>query len=97
MGLLKLLHVRLCTVLPVTSAAYQACRDNTGGRALTGSAYTDGSKMTDESCVTYCDGLGYTYAGTEYSSECCKSILLSRAARIPSTMLWRCQTGGNLG
>lgn len=29
--------------------------------------------MTEESCVTYCNGLSYIYAGVEYAQQCCKS------------------------
>jgi hypothetical protein len=28
--------------------------------------------LTGESCVEWCSDNGYTYAGTEYSAECCK-------------------------
>lgn len=31
--------------------------------------------MTDEACITYCDGKGYIYSGTEYGQECCESDL----------------------
>lgn len=30
--------------------------------------------MTDESCIAYCTKNGYIYAGTEYSSQCCKFL-----------------------
>lgn len=48
------------------------CRDSVNARALSGSAYTDGTAMTDEACTAFCTGGGYIYAGTEYSQECCK-------------------------
>jgi hypothetical protein len=32
--------------------------------------------MTDESCVQYCAGQGYAFAGTEYTDECCELSLL---------------------
>jgi hypothetical protein len=28
--------------------------------------------MTDESCINYCQNKGYIYAGTEFSSQCCR-------------------------
>lgn len=31
--------------------------------------------MTDESCINFCAGKGYIYAGTEYSAECCELAL----------------------
>lgn len=41
------------------------------------SASTAGATVTEESCVTYCIGKGYIYAGVEYSDECCELISLS--------------------
>ena len=40
-------------------------------RTLNGASYTDGTSMTEDSCVSYCKGKNYTYAGTEFSEECC--------------------------
>ena len=60
------------SILWLSSPSNRLNSDSVGSRALTGAAYTDGKAMTDEACVNYCDGLGYGYAGTEYSSECCK-------------------------
>jgi hypothetical protein len=34
------------------------------GRTLTDGGYDDEIDMTDESCVEYCDSLGFLYAGT---------------------------------
>lgn len=34
------------------------------GRTLTGGGYDDVIGMTDESCIAYCDSLGFNYAGT---------------------------------
>jgi hypothetical protein len=34
------------------------------GQTLTNDGYNDVIGMTDESCVVYCDSLGYVYAGT---------------------------------
>ncbi|KAI9833274.1 MAG: hypothetical protein M1826_000187 [Phylliscum demangeonii] len=41
-----------------------------GGRALSGAAYQNGTGMTDEACISFCDGNGFVFAGTEYSTEC---------------------------
>jgi hypothetical protein len=43
------------------------------GRTLTGGGYDDNVAMTVESCISYCTTAGFTYAGTEYSTQCCKS------------------------
>lgn len=51
---------------------YNGCYTDTGARTLSGPSYTNNTGMTDESCIKYCDGLGFYYAGTEYSQECCK-------------------------
>ena len=52
------------------------CSEATNGRALNSANYNDGSAMTDESCINFCNGKGYNLAGTEYSAECCKSQAL---------------------
>jgi hypothetical protein len=59
-------------------------RDNVGGRTLTSASYTDAVNMTVESCVNFCNGQNYIYAGIEYAQECCKcrlspiSVVLNR-------------------
>ena len=55
---------------------YQGCYTDPGPRTLNAASYTNNTGMTDESCISYCNTLGYIYAGTEYSSQCCKSICL---------------------
>jgi hypothetical protein len=52
--------------------SYQGCYTDPGPRTLSGSSYTNTTSMTDESCISYCNNLGYYYAGTEYSQECCQ-------------------------
>jgi hypothetical protein len=47
-------------------------RDVGNPRTLNEASYVDGSSMTEESCVSYCNGKNYTYAGVEFSQECCK-------------------------
>jgi hypothetical protein len=42
------------------------------GRTINQASYTSNTAMTDEACITYCSNLGYIYAGTEYSSQCCE-------------------------
>ena len=32
--------------------------------------------MTEESCISYCSGLNYVYAGVEYSAQCCMTITI---------------------
>ncbi len=44
------------------------------GRTLNGPGYANGTAMTQESCVTFCDSQGYNFAGVEYSQECCKLL-----------------------
>jgi WSC domain len=48
-------------------------RDSVGARTLSPGYYADGNAMTEESCINYCAGLNYIYAGVEYSTQCCMS------------------------
>ena len=51
------------------SATYVGCyKDNGDNRTLNGSKKIS-SSMTPSVCNSYCSGLGYTYAGTEYYDE----------------------------
>lgn len=59
------------TTLPGTWT-YQGCYTDPGPRTLAGASYVNTTGMTDESCIKYCDGLSYLYAGLEYSQECCE-------------------------
>lgn len=58
------------------AATYYGCyAEPSNGRALS-SDNTVASGMTNEVCAQYCKAGGYTYAGTEYSSECyCSNTL----------------------
>lgn len=47
------------------------CIQEVPGRALTGS-FTAADNMTVDSCVAYCSGLGFPYAGVEYGK--CLSV-----------------------
>lgn len=59
------------TNLP-TTWTYQGCyTEGTNGRTLASASYSNTTGMTEESCIAYCNTLGYLYAGTEYSQECC--------------------------
>jgi hypothetical protein len=50
--------------------SYVGCgQDNYYSRILTG-ASTSQSSMTNDQCVKFCDGKGFSIAGTEYSKEC---------------------------
>jgi hypothetical protein len=51
--------------------------DSVYARVFAGATYTDTAGMTDESCILFCEGKGFIYAGTEYSHECCKCLLCS--------------------
>ena len=52
--------------------------DSVQQRTLSGSVYTSGDSMTQESCIVYCSNLNYGYAGTEYAGECyCGSSIQS--------------------
>ena len=64
---------------------YKSCYTDVG-RTINAAAYADGAKMTQEACVTYCDGKNYAYAGVEYSSECyCGNTLAAGSAAAPDT------------
>jgi hypothetical protein len=52
--------------------SYTGCyTDGTNGRALAKDANTN-SQMTAQTCISYCSGLGYGVAGTEYYTQCCE-------------------------
>lgn len=88
---------RLLHVSTVRSDNLRDVADNLysdpGPRTLSGSGYTDAAAMTDESCISYCSGLGYIYAGTEYANECCKfelAIYSNKCATyMMSDRLWK--------
>ncbi|KAG9677168.1 WSC-domain-containing protein, partial [Aureobasidium melanogenum] len=71
---------------------YVGCgTDNVGSRTFT-SASTSSNSMTVESCISFCSGKGYSYAGLEYASQCyCGNSLPSD--RAPQTgILGNCFT-----
>jgi hypothetical protein len=59
--------------LPTGWTSKGCLTDNVNSRSLYSAAYTDGSAMTEESCIAFCSNKGYAYAGVEYSQECCRS------------------------
>ncbi|KAF3037548.1 hypothetical protein E8E11_001641 [Didymella keratinophila] len=49
---------------------YSGCyTDNTNPRTLHSDGYADDS-MTESTCISYCNGKGYSFAGIEYGREC---------------------------
>lgn len=64
--------------------------EGSSSRALTGASYNTNTAMTDESCITFCSGKGFIYAGTEYSAECCEWSFLSffRAQNQPLSCIY---------
>ncbi|KZF23573.1 putative WSC domain protein [Xylona heveae TC161] len=66
---------------------YAGCAsDNYFTRTLNGYSFSDDA-MTVEKCVQGCSAKGYTYAGTEYASQCyCDNSVLSGRAPIPGVM-----------
>jgi hypothetical protein len=58
---------------PVEGWSYLGCYvDNVNKRALDGPVHYDETGLTAETCIDHCAGLGYAFAGMEYSKECCK-------------------------
>nr|CEG04248.1 unnamed protein product [Fusarium clavum] len=56
---------------PAKGWAYLGCYiDSTANRALNGPVHYDETGLTAETCVAHCVGLGYAFAGMEYSKEC---------------------------
>jgi hypothetical protein len=55
---------------------YQGCYTENGPRTLSGPGTTSNTLMTAEYCIAFCESQKMIYAGTEYSSECCKSSKL---------------------
>lgn len=70
-ALVKRVTPVVSTSLPGNWTSMGCYTDNVAGRALTSSSEAGGT-MTEEVCINYCAVLGYIYAGTEYSQECCE-------------------------
>ncbi|KAI0018314.1 putative glyoxal oxidase [Xylariomycetidae sp. FL0641] len=74
--LLSAIPLTVSKALVVPSAAeldgmwnYMGCYTEVPGRALNQASFVQ-NNMTIESCLAFCDGQQYAYAGLEYSSEC---------------------------
>ncbi|GKT44524.1 WSC domain-containing protein [Colletotrichum spaethianum] len=65
---------------------YMGCfTDTTSGRVLDGDSY-HGDDMSQEKCIAYCDGKGYSMAGVEWGRECyCGYLLDTSADKSPET------------
>lgn len=46
--------------------------DSVAQRVLNGAVHYDTTGLTAESCVAFCSGAGFAYAGMEYTAECCE-------------------------
>ncbi|PSN62989.1 WSC-domain-containing protein [Corynespora cassiicola Philippines] len=57
-------------ILPIPWQYLGCYSDNPSNRVLSKATYKDEAYMTGESCVRFCSDNGYSFAGTEYSSEC---------------------------
>ncbi len=55
--------------LPVVSGNYLGCFKDTGDRDLSGYSFSR-SGMTTQICLDTCQQKGFSYAGTQYSSQC---------------------------
>ena len=63
---------------------YKSCYTDVG-RTINAAAYADGAKMTQETCIAFCNGKNYAYAGLEYSAECfCGNTLAAGSAAAPA-------------
>ncbi|KAK5663389.1 hypothetical protein OQA88_3817 [Cercophora sp. LCS_1] len=64
----------------------QGCWTDVPGRTIGAAGYANGTDMTIESCIGFCETRGFPYAGVEYSVECfCGSTLAPAAAQVAST------------
>lgn len=73
---------------PLPSGWYElgCIAEGTQGRAFTGSSTTNDA-MTKAVCANYCSGLGFPYAGVEYSRECYCGKGFSNGA-VNTTVAW---------
>lgn len=91
--------VKIAAVLP-EKWTFQGCYTDSNARTLASASYVNTTAMTEESCISYCGNLGYIYAGTEYSQECCKPFdqLFANLANVLSskTAVMNLKTGDRL-
>ncbi|KAF2655990.1 WSC-domain-containing protein, partial [Lophiostoma macrostomum CBS 122681] len=65
---------------------YKGCySDSVQHRVLDEAFLASNTTMTGASCVQYCDGLGFSYAGTEFSRECWCGVGLKKASNSTPT------------
>ncbi|CAD0023807.1 unnamed protein product [Aureobasidium pullulans] len=66
---------------------YVGCgTDSLSGRTLN-SASTSSGSMTVETCIAFCEGKGYSYAGLEYASQCyCGNSVASDRAPVTGVL-----------
>lgn len=82
-------------LLANSKLAYMLIRANSDVGRTIGAASTTDADMTNEECTSYCFGLGFPYAGTEYYTQCyCGSSLATGGTNATVT---DCNTpcGGN--
>ncbi|ETN45954.1 uncharacterized protein HMPREF1541_00136 [Cyphellophora europaea CBS 101466] len=68
--------------------------DSVGNRALAAKSYTDDG-MTEESCVNFCNTVGYAFAGVEYSRECYCSNFIGASGQTANAGDCNMPCGGN--
>lgn len=75
---------------------YQGCYvDGVSGRIL-GNQQPDSSTLTIESCIATCNGLGYSVAGVEYSSQCfCDNYLINGGTKAAADTECNTACAGN--
>jgi hypothetical protein len=65
---------------------YVGCAGDSSVRTLS-AASTASSTMTVDTCISFCSGKGYTYAGLEYSSQCyCGNSVATAMLPVPLTV-----------
>lgn len=67
-----------------TVVSTTTCIREVDGRALTGTSMASGS-MTIDTCVKFCGGRGFQYAGVQFGQECYCGNELRNGASLTST------------
>ncbi|TYJ52507.1 hypothetical protein B9479_006901 [Cryptococcus floricola] len=57
-------------ITTITGSTYLGCYSDSGSDRTLNGTKSSTSTMTAKTCVSYCAGLGYQYAGLEYYNEC---------------------------
>jgi hypothetical protein len=78
---------------------YAGCwSDSVSNRKLHSDGYTNPTGMCEGTCINYCSGKGYTWAGVEYSTECyCGFGLESGSVRQADSSCDMTCPGGSAG